>query len=227
MWPNNYLNAYYHQEVLTALQDYLPDVRGAAVLDVGCGTGRISRYLAERGATVLGIDFSAQAIAIARAYVVADNPSYRVQSVFDLEDEDAFDVLVSWGTIAIACRNRAELLDALRRLRRALRSSGRVVFLEPVHRGFLHRVLDMDIREFCAVMGDAGFHVQAVSHLHWWPARLALAYIQWPHWITAAGYHLGDTILRLTGRKRMGDYQAILATADVSTPRAAVKGENP
>jgi len=213
MWPNNYLNVYYHREQLVVLQRYLPDVTGVSVLDIGCGTGRISRYLAERGATVLGIDFSSQAIAMARAQSGPDNPSYRVQSIFDLTDESTFDVLVSVATLTVACRDGVELLEALRRLRRALRSPGRAVFLEPLHRGFLHRVLNMEVQEFCTVMAEAGFQVQEVSHLHWWPARLALAYIQWPRPITAAGYHLGEAIMHLTGRRHMGDYQAVLAIA--------------
>jgi SAM-dependent methyltransferase len=36
------------------------------VLDAGCGTGRISRYLAERGCLVQGVDLSSSMIAIAR-----------------------------------------------------------------------------------------------------------------------------------------------------------------
>ncbi len=38
---------------------------GLRVLDLGCGTGRNSNYLAQRGAIVTGIDFAANAIATA------------------------------------------------------------------------------------------------------------------------------------------------------------------
>src|SRR5436305_12506608 len=37
------------------------------VLDLGCGTGRLSAALAGRGASVLGIDFSMSMIAVARS----------------------------------------------------------------------------------------------------------------------------------------------------------------
>jgi SAM-dependent methyltransferase len=53
---------------LIAAQDgLLPAVAGARVLDLACGQGRMSRYLARRGADVLGIDVSAAMLAKARA----------------------------------------------------------------------------------------------------------------------------------------------------------------
>lgn len=41
------------------------------LLDVGCGPGHVSAYLAARGATVRGLDLSPQMIAVARARVPA------------------------------------------------------------------------------------------------------------------------------------------------------------
>jgi 2-polyprenyl-3-methyl-5-hydroxy-6-metoxy-1,4-benzoquinol methylase len=45
----------------------LGDVAGRRVLDAGCGTGYLSRQLAERGAAVIAIDVSARMVALARA----------------------------------------------------------------------------------------------------------------------------------------------------------------
>lgn len=213
MWPNNNLNYYYHREQLFLFEQYLPDVNGTKVLDVGCGTGRISQYLAKRGATVVGIDFSEKAIAIARKQSPPRNPSYRVQSVLELASKGEFDILVCWGSITVACRNRTELFDAMIRLRQSLKPEGKALFLEPIHSGFLHRVLNMDIQEFCEVMDEAGFSVKDVRHLHFWPMRLVLSYVTLPKFITAAGYYLGEGIMNLIGRKAFGDYKAILATA--------------
>jgi SAM-dependent methyltransferase len=48
------------------LFEFLGDVRGASVLDVGTGTGRAAIALASRGARVQGIDASAEMLAVAR-----------------------------------------------------------------------------------------------------------------------------------------------------------------
>ena len=47
------------------------DVRGQRVLDLGCGQGWFSRQLAQRGAHVVGVDFSAAQLANARRHEAA------------------------------------------------------------------------------------------------------------------------------------------------------------
>lgn len=53
-------------EMRALMLSRLPDdLRGARVLDAGCGTGAMSAELARRGAFVLGVDVSPQLVAIA------------------------------------------------------------------------------------------------------------------------------------------------------------------
>jgi len=212
MWPNNHLNIHYHAETLGVIEKYLKDVTGKRTLDVGCGTGRISRFFAHRGAIVQGIDFSAKALEVARRTDVGDNPSYRLQSLFDLDEKGVYDIAVSWGSLTFACRSSEQLLAAMTRMAQALKPDGRALFLEPVHRGFLHRVLNMNVREFCRVMEQAGFKVESVANMHFWPMRLLLAYISWPRFITSAGYHVGQGVMKIMNSRAMGDYKAIYAT---------------
>ncbi len=213
MWPNNNLNSYYHREQLSAIERLLPDVRGTRALDVGCGTGRMSRYLADRGARVLGIDFSAKAIEIARRMSPPPNPEYRVESMFDIECSRSFDLAVSWCSIALACRDREELGKALDSIKGAVKSGGRILFCEPIHEGFLHRVLSMDLSGFRDALTDRGFSVLEVTQLHFWPMRLALASIPWPKPVTAAGYYAGQWIMSLAQNRAFGDYKMIYASA--------------
>lgn len=67
----------------------------ARVLDAGCGTGRMSRYLAERGCLVEGIDLSPTMIAMARR----DHPGlvFTVASLTDLPfPDDEFAGVMLW-----------------------------------------------------------------------------------------------------------------------------------
>jgi 2-polyprenyl-3-methyl-5-hydroxy-6-metoxy-1,4-benzoquinol methylase len=211
MWPNNNLNACYQNEQTAFIKTVLWEVKGLNILDVGCGTGRNSRFFAKRGATVLGIDFSAKAVEIARKQSSSGNPNYKVQSIFELEEPPVFDIAISWCAITMACHNRAEVFDVLTRIALSLKSGGRLLLCEPIHKGFLHRVLNMNIREFCDILHEAGFEVEQIRHLHFWPMRLALAYISWPRFITTAGYYLGHSIMALFGKRYFGDYRAICA----------------
>ncbi len=214
MWPNNNLNRLYHREQLAVIDSLLPDVDRIDVLDLGCGTGRIARHLAERGAIVHGVDFSERAIEIARRLSSGPNPSYRVESMFDLSSENAYDVVVSWGSVAIACKDADELGVVLKGIVRASRPGARILLLEPIHTGFLHRVLDLSIPEFEAVMRAAGIHVTETRPLHFWPARLALSYVPLPNFLTAPGYHIGQTVMRAIPALRLGDYTAMAGTVE-------------
>jgi len=213
MWPNNNLNRLYHDEQMQLLASWLPDLRGKTLLDLGCGTGRLSRWAAERGAKVVGIDFSDKSIAIASQQEPGGNPTYRTQSMFDLEDRDCYDVILSWGSITVACRSATEVRQVMAKLRRAARAGGEIVLLEPIHKGFLHRVLAMSLAEFESIMREAGFRILLTAPMHFWPARLALAFFAFPNWLTCSVYGIGQLIMRVPGLRHMGDYSAVRAVA--------------
>ncbi len=217
MWPNNHLNRLYISEQLSLVDSELPDIQGKKVLDVGCGTGRMARYLSSRGAQVTGVDFSSNAIQIAKGLSVDDDAiSYEVQSIFDINYQDEFDFVFSWGCVAIAAKNKQELHQALCLLNRSLKPGAKLLMLEPIHSGFVHRVLDMNIEEFCQEMERAGFSVHKVSQMHFWPMRYLLCFLPLPKFITSPLYWFGQKLMHMPLLNKMGDYKAVSAV--VSTP---------
>jgi 2-polyprenyl-3-methyl-5-hydroxy-6-metoxy-1,4-benzoquinol methylase len=213
LWPNPSLNELYHREQINLIDKLTGDILGSFLLDVGCGMGRMSRHFAHRGANVLGIDFSATTIEIASRLSAADNLSFKVKSFFDLEANSEYDFVFTSAALAMACKDRVEVSDILHRCRKALKPGGGLIVVEPLHRGFLHRVLNMNASEFSKILENSGFRIEEMHQLHFWPMRLALAYISWPGCITNPCYYLGQMLMRLPGLRGMGDYKAIKAVA--------------
>jgi 2-polyprenyl-3-methyl-5-hydroxy-6-metoxy-1,4-benzoquinol methylase len=211
-WPNRSLNALYHEQEVRLLRRWLPSVEDARLLDIGCGTGKLARHLAGRGASVVGVDFSPKAIEIATRESPAGNPCYQVGSVFELQEHDEFDVVLSIGCLVVACADREGLMEVLGRIRAALKPGGRLVLVEPIHRGPLHFVLNMSLREFRDAVRDAGFEIDDVTGFHFWPLVRVLGATEWPPWVTVAGYRLGERALALGGRKVFSDYKALRAS---------------
>lgn len=210
MWPNSVLNRHLRHEQFGCIQRILPKIGGWRVLDIGCGTGDLSRYFAERGAQVVGVDFSARALAWARRQQSA--PIEYVQgSAFDLQGMKDFDLAVTLALVTVACKSRHDVERLLGRVFQVLKPGGRLLVMEPLHRGLLRRVLDMETSEFRECLERCGFRVIAAESLHFWPTRVLLAHIQWPRWVTVPLIRLGLRWMRRHGRCRMGDYQALLA----------------
>ncbi len=103
--------------------DLCGDVRGQRMLDIGCGEGRFCRMLAERGASVIGIDVTAEMAQTARARGSAHD-AYTLASADKLPFADAtFDLAVSYVTLV----DIVEYAAAIREAARVLRPGGRVV----------------------------------------------------------------------------------------------------
>src|SRR3954447_22618481 len=51
-----------------AAEALMGPIAGQRVCDLACGQGRVSRYLAQCGASVVGVDASAKLLEIARSY---------------------------------------------------------------------------------------------------------------------------------------------------------------
>lgn len=112
------------------------DLDGKAVLEIGCGAGRITRDLASRAREVVAIDPDAAALRRARAQVPAASVRF-LQASADTYDEQerSFDVAVfslSLHHVSPGLMD-ASLLQAARRVR----PGGRIVVIEPGDEGTL------------------------------------------------------------------------------------------
>ncbi len=79
--------------------DFVQRFRPASVLDAGCGTGRVGRELARRGADVAGVDIDPEMLATARRK--APNVDWRGADLADVDLGRSFDAIVMAGNVMI------------------------------------------------------------------------------------------------------------------------------
>ncbi|WP_134683017.1 class I SAM-dependent methyltransferase [Brevibacillus migulae] len=99
---------------------------GARILDLGCGTGRLSIPLSQAGFQVVGIDGAPILINAAKAANEQAGAAVEFihQDMRELDREEEFDAVINFGTAFGYCAHEWEDQDILRRVWRALRPGG-------------------------------------------------------------------------------------------------------
>ncbi|MFY8148226.1 MAG: class I SAM-dependent methyltransferase [Prochlorococcaceae cyanobacterium] len=167
----------YLLEPIAALLPPLPADRPGRALDLGCGNGWLSGWLAARGWQVVGVDPSATGIERARA----GHPAVRFEVLFagpDLLEHlgvEPFDLVVSTEVVEHLYAPRAWAAAA----HGALRPGGTLVCSTPYH-GYLKNLA-------LAVSGQLDAHFTALwdgGHIKFW-SRASLSRL-----LTEAGFDL-------------------------------------
>ncbi len=147
------------------LVDVLNPQPGERILDFGCGTGHLTKQIADSGAAVLGIDASPQMIAQARetypeiCFEVADGAAFRAREPFDAVFSNA---ALHW------MKPPAPVADSLAA---ALRPGGRLV-LEMGGKGNIRSITELagpgpwyfpGIGEYASLLESRGLEVETAA----------------------------------------------------------------
>ena len=117
-----------------ALRRAVKRLTGEAVLDFGCGTGRLSEWLVRHGGRVSGVDATPEMVGVARRRV----PSARFEATHGSTvpfRDDSFDLVVC-GYVLQYYIDDASVVNELARV---LRPGGRLIAIEQVVNGELGR----------------------------------------------------------------------------------------
>jgi SAM-dependent methyltransferase len=221
LWPSNSFNAVWDVRQRELLVRSLGDLTGRRIVDVGCGTGRVSRWLAEdcRAREVVGIDFSAATVDAARLesgpLVSCGLVRYEqgdVVSGFDALALGTFDDAIVLGCLSVACANRAALERALENVAALVRKGGRALLLEPIHRSpLLRRVLDLGVEEWTACANRVGLALERVDRMGFVPVRLVLSVRELPRRLVSPIFDAGERWLdRAPWLAPLSDYKLLL-----------------
>lgn len=217
IWPSNTYNAHWDARQRDIVDRELGDVRGASIVDVACGTGRMSRHLAARGANVTGLDFAPRALEAARreteaAGLRAEFRTFDVLAPAPADLAGRFDVALTVGCLTTACADEAAFVRALGTVASLVRPGGRVLFVEPIHASrLLRRILRLDAGRWIALSESAGLGLERRGGMGFVPARLALAFRDWPERIVGPAFDAGEALLeRFPRLDPLADYKWLL-----------------
>jgi ubiquinone/menaquinone biosynthesis C-methylase UbiE len=124
----------HHQKILNpCVEKLLGDVEGKRLLDAGCGEGYLSRYYAQRGADVVGVDISEKMITICKQKSKKQQIEFFVGDVCNLVlfKDSSFDLVLS----NLVLLNIPCFKEALLEFFRILKFKGILVF-SVVHPAF-------------------------------------------------------------------------------------------
>lgn len=138
--------------------EYLATCAGTNILEVGCGCGDLLQVLERKGYTGMGIDISADALAVASAGFVGDSIKVKCCTPDDLQEQ--FDVVIASEVM----EHHQDDALFLQQLRERLLDGGFILLTVPAHMkdwgandDFCGHVRRYERQELFAALQTAGF----------------------------------------------------------------------
>jgi ubiquinone/menaquinone biosynthesis C-methylase UbiE len=147
----------WYQGTLRTWSDSLGYQTGESILEVGCATGQLTKYMARRGAIAYGVDKSTKMLRKANASD-AGGTRFKLASAMDLPFENnRFDYIIAASLLNII--SQPEL--ALREMARVCKPDGKVSVLVPQA-----GMMDEDIARLANELNLSGFSRAALATWH-------------------------------------------------------------
>lgn len=143
------------RQFIDALLAWLQPDSGAHALDLACGKGRYSRYLAEKGLLTTGLDISASSIAYARQFE-SERLSFFQHDMRQLFRINYFDLIFNFFTSFGYFENELDHFRTILNISRGLKQGGRFVLDFFNSRKVLEKLKPLEIKE----IDNYTFHIR-------------------------------------------------------------------
>ncbi|RPI88512.1 MAG: class I SAM-dependent methyltransferase [Chloroflexi bacterium] len=155
-----------HQGNIPRAIDEIVSVEGLDVLDLGAGTGRLTRMLAPRVKSIRAFDVSSEMLRVCREKLIASGLSNWQVDVADhrqlpVQDHSAELVVSGWSVSYLAVWNpktwRGEMEKWLGEMKRVLNGGGSIILLESLGTGHESPAELDHLKDFYRWLNEAGF----------------------------------------------------------------------
>lgn len=153
---------------MPVIKETLKDLKGKRVLDLGCGDGKYTRILAEKGAIVTAIDFSEKQIEKAKEKNSQENITYFVCDAGDMKNISNNSIeFVFMNLVVPSLENKKKLIEVLTEIKRVLKQNGEFLFvvLHPLYVLSKHNLdhpTDFDVRNY--FNEGSSYHAEALTN---------------------------------------------------------------
>lgn len=184
-------NRQYAQFYCLEMKSFVQDIKfyqrhcrnDSRILELGCGTGRISQALSTAGYSVLGLDISFSMLQ-QRSHNYSDSPSYLCMDMTEMAFSVQFDhILIPYNTLNLL-RKETAIIHCLQQIKRYLKQEGSLLIQ-----------LHIPTRELIELNGGKLFQFQTFSLTDNTSGKLIKE--------TLRSYHAGKHEIRLEERYRV------------------------